>query len=134
MAFKHFPDYELRCKCGCGKGSEMMDEDFMRKLIAMRDAIEKDIPTAKFPLSSAYRCPEYNSVKSKTGATGPHTTGQAVDIKAFGKVAHWIAAHAAQFGITGVGVKQKGPHHMRFVHVDDLTEPKHSPRPWLWSY
>ncbi|MEO5330361.1 MAG: D-Ala-D-Ala carboxypeptidase family metallohydrolase, partial [Magnetococcus sp. THC-1_WYH] len=32
------------------------------------------------PVSSGYRCPMHNARVSKTGFSGPHTTGQAVDI------------------------------------------------------
>jgi uncharacterized protein YcbK (DUF882 family) len=122
--WEHFTDAELKCKCG--KCETKMNDKFMNKLEAMR-------AVAKFPfkLSSAYRCPMYNDIVSTSGRAGPHTTGRAVDILCSGEQAYWIVAHANYFGMTGIGIKQKGAHESRFIHLDDLDK---GTRPWVWSY
>lgn len=35
-------------------------------------------------------------------------------------------------GFTGIGIKQHGDN--RFIHLDDLREPDHAPRPTIWTY
>ena len=83
------------------------------------------------PLSSAYRCPTYNDAISSTGLTGPHTTGRTVDVRIYGERAVRLLQVALEYGMTGIGVSQKGDRNDRFIHLDDLTT---SPRPWVWSY
>jgi uncharacterized protein YcbK (DUF882 family) len=102
---------------------------FMRRLVELRKKLN-------FPLilTSAYRCPEYNARVSSTGSSGPHTTGQAVDIAVYGYRAAKLVGLARKYGFTGVGLKQKGPHVGRFVHLDDLEEADGRPRPWVWTY
>lgn len=121
MTYVFFSNHELSCRhCGLNH----MNDAFMQKLVRMRT--ELDFP---FPLSSAYRCPTYNNTVSSTGFNGPHTTGRAVDIMVSGKQAFDIVSRAAEFGFTGIGVKQKGAN--RFIHLDDLDIDL---RPWIWSY
>ena len=36
-------------------------------------------------------------------------------------------------GMTGIGIKQHGPHNKRFIHLDNLDNSTH-PRPTIWSY
>ena len=127
MSYDYFSDDELRCKCGCGKA--LMDEDFMRKLVSLRE-----LAGFSFNLTSAYRCPMHNENVSHTGRDGPHTTGRAVDIALWGGQANWLIAHAGMHGMTGIGVKQKGHYSSRFIHVDDLPNEPNQPRPWVWSY
>lgn len=83
-----------------------------------------------FPLvvTSGYRCPVHNAAVSTTGATGPHTTGQAIDVAVRGPNALKVVVAAVGVGFTGIGVQQKGA--TRFIHLDDLTEG----RPTIWSY
>lgn len=123
--WQYFTMEELTCKCGCGR-MEMTD-DYMRKLVAMRRTL--GFP---FPVSSAYRCPEYNNKVSSTGLIGPHTTGQAADITLRGTRAFKFLQLAAEYGMTGIGVNQKGD--KRFIHTDDLPNAPGQPRPWVWSY
>ena len=89
-----------------------------------------------FPLqvSSAARCPAYNAKVSKTGMTGPHTTGRAIDFKVFGASAFKVMEAMLAEGFTGIGVSQKGPHGERFIHGDDLPSAEGQPRPTVWSY
>lgn len=125
--WKYFSRDELTCRCGCG--AMKMHDVTMRKLVAMRSDL--DFP---FALSSGYRCPDYNNRIASTGLHGPHTTGQAVDIVVYGERALKIVSNAWRFGFTGVGISQRGPRESRFIHLDTLMPPSHSPRPWVWSY
>lgn len=118
----HFSDKELRCKhCGDNR----MEPEFLKKLERIR------LEVGPMRLSSAYRCPEHNSNVSSTGATGPHTTGRAVDVLCSGAQAFLVMEVAFKHGMTGIGVKQKGPHGGRFIHLDDLDTAQ---RPWVWGY
>lgn len=83
------------------------------------------------PLSSAYRCPDYNNEVSSTGFDGPHTTGKAIDVLISGEDAFHLMDLAFEHGMMGVGVSQKGDHDSRFIHLDTLTG---GTRPWVWSY
>lgn len=123
MIWPYFSFDELKCKC-CGK--MLMDDDFMKKIVQIRMA-------AGFPfiVTSGYRCPEHNAKVSSTGQTGPHTTGRAIDIAVHHQKAHALICLATTYGITGIGVNQKGNYDQRFLHLDDLTT---GPRPNIWSY
>lgn len=123
---KNFPDAELACKCGCGM---LPDRRFMSLVQAIRD--EAGFP---LPVSSAARCPDHNDRVSKTGRAGPHTTGHAIDLRVSGAQATRIIALGLQYGMTGIGVSQKGPRESRFVHLDDLPDADGQPRPTIWSY
>lgn len=114
---------ELACPCGCN--NMLMDGIFMKRLVAMREAL--DFP---FVVTSGYRCPEYNSSISSTGMGGPHTTGRAVDIAISGENADKLVGSSYEHGMTGRGINQKGD--KRFIHLDDLPSPR--PRPRIWSY
>lgn len=120
------PD-EFRCK---GSGQLFIVPAFMDKLQTLRE-----VAGFPFHINSGYRSPKHNKkVSPATGLTGPHTTGRAVDIAAYGGQARTLLNFALQSGFTGIGVKQNGPRKGRFIHLDDLHEPDHAPRPWLWSY
>lgn len=122
--WEFFTRAELQCKCGCGM--MVMDNDFMRRIVAMR----RDLGFP-FRVSSAYRCHVHNAKVSSTGNDGPHTTGRAIDILVSGHQAHALVECAYRHGILGIGVSQKGPHESRFIHLDTVTN---GPRPWLWTY
>ena len=115
-----------------------MDARFMRRVINLRRKC--DFP---FILTSAVRCPAHNAVVSSTGLHGPHTpisvkgsppTGHSVDVRVYGYRAAKLLDIAWKYGMTGVGVKQNGPHGDRFVHLDDLPDAPGQPRPWPWTY
>ena len=99
----------------------------MRKVEQLRS--ESPFP---FPVTSAYRCPEYNEKVSSTGKDGPHTTGRAMDIGVSREQAYDLIKWATIFGFTGIGINQKGSG--RFVHLDDLPNKEGQPRPTVWSY
>lgn len=121
----HFSDAELRCKCGCGK---LPSKSFMVLIEAIR--VEFGYP---MPVASGARCSAYNQKVSSTGPDGPHTK-DAIDIRVSGAKALRLILIALKYGITGIGVSQKGPHDSRFVHLDSLPDAPGQPRPWIWSY
>jgi zinc D-Ala-D-Ala carboxypeptidase len=120
----HFQASELACKCGCGMLPERL---FMDKVERLR--MRAGFP---MPVSSAARCPSHNAKVSSTGATGPHTTGRAIDLAVSGSRALELIRLALQMDFTGIGVNQKGS--ARFLHLDDLPNKDGQPRPHLWSY
>ena len=125
--WNHFEAYEFHCRhCGV----QHMDEGFLDILEAMRVKYGKPII-----ISSGYRCSEYNVIVSKTNSPyGPHTTGKAADLLVSGKDAMQLICMMGEFGITGFGMNQKGPHHLRFLHFDILPQASNQPRPHPWSY
>jgi zinc D-Ala-D-Ala carboxypeptidase len=102
-------------------------QDFMDKVEKLRDRLG-----FQMPVTSGYRCPEYNNRISGTGRTGPHTTGRAIDIGVSHSRALEMIRMALSVGFTGIGVKQHGAG--RFIHLDDLPNAEGQPRPHLWSY
>jgi zinc D-Ala-D-Ala carboxypeptidase len=123
ISYPYFSQAELQCRCGCEQAK--MQPEFMQKLIALREYLNFPLP-----VTSAYRCAKHNQVVSSTGVNGPHTTGRAVDIAISGEKAFVLMTAAKQFGFTGIGMKQHGPHGSRYVHLDDLT----IARPMVWTY
>jgi zinc D-Ala-D-Ala carboxypeptidase len=85
-------------------------------------------------VTSGYRCPKHNAAESTTGLDGPHTTGRAVDLAVCGQEAFALVKLAAARGFTGIGVKQHGPMHKRFVHLDNLPAAAARARPRIWTY
>ena len=51
-------------------------------------------------VTSGYRTPEHNRRVSRTGYEGPHTTGRAVDVAAFGERALRIVRIALAHGFS----------------------------------
>lgn len=127
--FSYDTDPKLSCSCCGGMG---MEDSFMHKLDILREYYGKPIT-----ISSGFRCASHNSSVSRTGATGPHTTGRAVDVAVYGADAFALLAaiHKSPAMFTGVGLKQKGKHNTRFIHLDDLLDNQtKGPRPWVWTY
>ena len=121
--YPNFSKEEMACKCGCGG---LPEHSFMRRLQALRDTVGFPLP-----VTSGFRCPEYNNQVSSTGRHGPHTTGRAVDLGVSRRKAYEVVDECFGLGFTGIGVAQKGGG--RFVHLDDLEIPAY-PRPTIWSY
>jgi zinc D-Ala-D-Ala carboxypeptidase len=122
---KYFKVEEFACK-HCGE--IRMDPFFLERCDRLREYYKKPLK-----VSSGYRCPEHNARVSKTGLTGPHTTGHAADFL----ISHVSALELLSLAVnmkvfTGVGVQQKGSG--RFLHLDDLPNTPGQPRPTLWSY
>ena len=102
---KNFSYKELMCKCGCEQLH--IDQGFLGKLQALRDA-------CGFPLvvTSCYRCSNHPEEKKKE-TPGMHNKGIAVDIaKPQGEKAYIILKNAIQLGFKGIGVSNK------FIHLD----------------
>ena len=127
----HFNEDELRCKCGCKR--MLFTDRAVRFLEVLRTRLGRAIR-----INSGYRCPEYNAEVSATGLGGPHTVTAnqniTVDVGISGEAAFDLLHHAVNLGFTGIGVKQKGPHSERFVHLDMIMPAGRHPRPRIWSY
>ena len=124
-----FARKELQCRCGqfCDSACPM-NEDFMARLDVLRERFAKPLR-----VTSGYRCPQHNSNVSSTGASGPHTSGKAIDFGVSRDDAHALLRIAMDMNFSGIGIAQKGSG--RFIHLDDLTaEETKNMRPWLWSY
>lgn len=125
--FERWPNFsyqELACKC-CK--SLIIVPEFLDKLQILRS----DYGSA-MKITSGYRCQKHNSEVSMTGESGPHTTGQAVDVYASGKDAYDLLHLALLHGFTGIGISQKGAHSGRFLHLDTIKD--RDVRPTIWSY
>lgn len=143
--YEFFSERELQCRCGkCGLGQEDMSPIFMSRLVTLRQNAR-----VWMIVNSAVRCEEYNSQVSnsgRNGVPGPHVPqetptekekkGHAVDIAIYGKdlVRVMFIMGEMRIGITGIGLRQKGPYGIRFLHIDDLHEVPGRPRPWIWTY
>jgi uncharacterized protein YcbK (DUF882 family) len=123
---RFFKKSEFDCNCGCGLNK--MDPEFLRKLEVARERAG-----FQFVITSGYRCPLYNQVVSATGENGPHTTGRAADVSAFGERAFNLVAMVPDL-FTGIGLKQHGKHEARFIHLDDLEKKDNRARPTIWTY
>jgi len=123
--WEYFSVDELKCK---GTDECEMDERFMKKLEALRHEFNEPMI-----VSSGYRHESYNQVIG--GAkNSPHLYGKAVDVVISGKSAYRLMKLAIQYGFTGIGVSQRGPHEKRFLHIDTMENSDTHPRPWIWSY
>ena len=123
--WNYFSVDELKCK---GTDECEMDEGFMEKLEALRHEFNEPMI-----VSSGYRHESYNQVIG--GAkNSPHLYGKAVDVVISGKSAYRLMKLAIQYGFTGIGVSQRGPHEKRFLHIDTMENSDTHPRPWIWSY
>ncbi len=106
-----------------------MDEEFLERLEQLRVVFGRSMP-----VTSAFRCPNHNAQVSKTGFTGPHTTGKSIDIAVSGQDAFDLLALAFLHNFTGLGISQRGPHSKRFIHLDNIGDGPGRPRPTIWSY
>jgi len=84
-----------------------------------------------FTITSAYRDPTH-PIEAKKSKPGAHASGRAIDIAVRGDKALKLIRVAFEFGITGIGVQQKGGG--RFIHLDDLGLSEGFARPNIWSY
>ena len=116
----NFQPKELNCS-HCG--SLHIHADLMDLLQQARNDI------GSLSITSGYRCPVHNSATSKTGPSGPHTTGKAVDI------AVRDSQHRKQLityfapEVTGLGIAKS------FIHIDLLYEEDgFEMRPNSWVY
>ena len=110
-----FSKEELQCRCGrfCNSACPM-DAEFLDRIDRLRDNFGKPLR-----VTSGYRCPEHNSNVSSPGASGPHTSGKAIDFGVSRDDAHALLKSAMSMSFSGSGIAQKGSG--RFIHLDDLT-------------
>ena len=116
----NFTPDEMKCQ-HCGELK--VDAGLMNLLQKARDII------GPLSINSAYRCSEHNSSISKTGPTGPHTTGKACDIKVSdSKHRKTLITYFAPI-VSGLGISKS------FIHIDLLTEEDgFEQRPNSWVY
>lgn len=127
--WKYFTLTEFECRCGCG--ANKIDVSLVDRLDQLRG--ECDFPIV---VTSGYRCPNHNEAVSTTGRDGPHTTGKATDVAVSGAQARIMLRHAlsSKYQFFGVGLNQRGEYNKRFIHLDTLRSPDHTPRPHVWTY
>ena len=119
--WEFFSEDDLRCK---GTSEVNMDEEFMKRLVALRRELDQHMH-----IISGYRHMAYNDVLGGT-RDSPHLQGKAVDVACHGKKAYNIIRLATEHGFKGIGIKQHGSKEDRFVHLDmdEYTTPT------IWSY
>jgi zinc D-Ala-D-Ala carboxypeptidase len=119
----NFSISELACK-HCGELCPYKGYiTFMEKVQALRDWYGKPMDC-----TSGYRCPDHPVEANKGNTTGQHVVG-AVDLHIPNEDYHKVLKKAFEMGFTGIGVKIKGPHSGRFIHLDTRTS-----GPRVWSY
>lgn len=113
---KNFNSYEFRCGLGrtCPCSTILIDDKLVEYLQKIRDHFGKPVT-----ITSAYRCPSYNSTVSKA-TSSYHTKGMAADIQVKGVTPRDVAKYAESIGILGIGLYEtdKDGH---FVHIDTRT-------------
>lgn len=116
----YFEPHETQCKCGCGL-------DWTPAFRGKMNLIREEAGFA-IPCNSGARCVEHDR---NEGGAGVHPQQCAGDFRVSGNRAHTLMKLAFKYDIQGIGVKQKGDHVTRFVHLDDTEG---DTRPWVWSY
>lgn len=123
-AAKYFSEKELACQCGCNEAP--IDEEFLFKLDALREAYGKPII-----ISSGYRCSNH-PIEAKKSKPGSHASGKAADIAVSHEDAYNVLVIAIGLGFKRIGVQQKGSG--RFIHLDTATAEEGFATPSIWSY
>jgi zinc D-Ala-D-Ala carboxypeptidase len=121
----YFTPQEFACR---GTGKVLVVPRHMNMVFALREMVGFGMTS-----NSSYRDPDYDA---SVGGAGVHPFGIADDWRVSGARAHALLLGAFKLGFTGIGIRQKGPHEKRFIHLDNLNPSitdKH-PRPWVWSY
>ena len=116
----NFTPNEMKCShCGELKiSSDLMD---------LLQQARKDL--GPLSITSGYRCPEHNANISKTGPSGPHTTGKAVDISVRNSQHRKQLIDYFAPEVTGLGIAKS------FIHIDILFEEDgFEQRPNSWVY
>ena len=123
--WEYFSEDELRCK---GTGEIHMNEEFMKKLIALRKEFNQPMT-----ITSGYRDGSYNEVIGG-GKISAHLEGKAVDVACYGTKAYKLIQLAIKHGFNGIGIKQHSHPGKRFVHLDTVEHKDVQPILWIWSY
>lgn len=105
-----FNQKEFDCNCSC-KNPTLIDTELVKWLQAIRDLAGKPVI-----ITSAYRCPTYNTSPSVGGVkNSKHCLGMAADIHIKGLTPNEIAQLAEKVGCRGI-LRYTGP--TNFVHID----------------
>lgn len=119
--YPSFSENEFRCKhtklCA-------MRPEFMAILQDIRNEYKKPLL-----ISSGYRHPTH-PIEAAKQTPGEHSLGTCADVLVSGPDAIFLLKIALRFGITRVGVQQKGP--SRFLHLG--IGGGGLPSPMIWSY
>ncbi|MEM4379683.1 MAG: D-Ala-D-Ala carboxypeptidase family metallohydrolase [Thermoplasmatales archaeon] len=120
----YFKESEFRCK---HTGISKMDKEFMDILLQIRKEYGKPMV-----ITSGYRHPTHPIEVRKGGVSGEHTTGRCADIACGPEDAFRLMIIALMYGITRIGVQQKGDINTRFLHLG-IGAPG-LPNRVVWSY
>ena len=118
--WKNFALDEFKCSC-CSKVK--IDAAMIDLVQSARDVL------GPLSITSAYRCPSHNASVSKTGESGPHTTGHALDIGVKDSRHRKQLIDYFSPKVSGLGIAKT------FIHIDLLD--KHNGfemRPNAWLY
>ena len=119
--WKNFKFSEFTCQCGCGITE--VDPKLLDLLQEARDVL------GPITITSAYRCPNHNSKVSKTGLSGPHTTGKSVDLHVSNSQHRKQLISYFADKVSGLGIAKT------FIHIDILTrDDGFDARPNCWLY
>ena len=119
-SWENFKQEEFQCS-HCQ--ALMIHSDIMDLLQEAREEL------GPMSITSGYRCGVHNSLVSKTGLKGPHTTGKAVDISVRdSQHRKQLITYFAPI-VTGLGIAKS------FIHIDLLNEEDgFEMRPNSWVY
>ncbi len=130
--WKDFSLEELACP-HCGK--QGMNADFMDKVVKVRKLFN-----APMPVTSGYRCPEYNA---QIGGIGPSHEGRALDINLYGQEGFrfleclFDVNKSLPLGTKFTGLELNQPLgsdcSTRHIHIDDMTSQEIPTRPFIWT-
>ena len=114
---QNFSVREFRCGLGrgCSCTTTLVDDKLVEYLQKIRDYFGTEVE-----LTSAYRCPSYNSSTSGAATGSRHTKGQAADIVVNGVAPRRVAAFAEYIGVKGIGLYETASDGY-FVHIDTRT-------------
>lgn len=122
---KYFKATEFMCS---HTGTEKMDQNFIDKLNALREAYGKPMT-----VSSGFRDSTHPvEAMKKDPKGGAHVSGKAADILIEREEAFKLVSLAFMLNFTGIGINQKGG--ARFIHLDTIESSPVRPRPTIWSY
>jgi uncharacterized protein YcbK (DUF882 family) len=122
---KYFKATEFMCS---HTGTEKMDQNFIDKLNALREAYGKPMT-----VSSGFRDSTHPvEAMKKDPKGGAHVSGKAADILIEREEAFKMVSLAFMLNFTGIGINQKGG--ARFIHLDTIESSPVRPRPTIWSY
>ena len=118
--WENFKPEEVQCQ-HCGELK--IHSDLMDLLQQARNDL------GPLSITSGYRCSVHNSAVSKTGTSGPHTTGKAVDITVRDSQHRKQLIDYFSPQVQGLGIAKS------FIHIDILYEEDgFEMRPNSWVY